>query len=443
MDAILARAAELKQALIDYVLDAEDDLAIALETFSAEQLTRSQQQNSQKQEFVIDRFLIEGRVGERSPIDLFTAENAKQLSKEDRALLENWHRTFIGLFTVTQILPDGFEMMNWLTAKRYTVKPASSSTLQEMQRFKLGEIVLTQIAPVADDYWMFFGSYTAMGNLGKPKLAVAIGNFKDNYRHALYSDAPDLLEEAWKSVERYHQDFLEFFGSDHVTMSGYELGKKLTEFQEILTRKRLEEAGVDESKSLAEIAEEAGVDESEIAEAAETMGVDAKVVSTMMKNREAAAKMVAPKVELPPDLKKAESVTILADPRWGQAFLPTYARFTQLLEDWQGDEAGERLVRQYLEDPQYGTFVWHRLAEAYPSQLEQVLQQVLQRPDFQTSQDLDDLLKEYGKPLKPELPEIASVPLHLHNLFQDALAEVSKTKAAKEKPKAKKGFQRL
>jgi len=38
-----------------------------------------------------------------------------------------------------------------------------------------------------------------MGKLGS-KLAVAIGNFKENYKTALYSDAPELLEQAWQSA---------------------------------------------------------------------------------------------------------------------------------------------------------------------------------------------------------------------------------------------------
>jgi hypothetical protein len=55
---------------------------------------------------------------------------------------------------------------------------------------------------------------------------------------------------------------------------------------------------------------------------------------------------------------------------------------------------------------------------------------------------LEPLLQDFGKSLEPELPESASVPLHLHTLFQEALQEVQKSQS-KRKPKAKtaKGFQ--
>lgn len=444
MDAILARSRPLKQALVDFVLDAEGELAVALERYSAEQLARSQQPDQHQQALVIDRFVIEGTVGDQTPIDLFLAD-ATDLSESDQQLLKSWQRSFVGLFAVTAKLPDGFELMNWLTVKPYTVKPNDPAVLEAMQRFKLGEILLTQIAPITDTYWTFSAPWKAMGNLGKPKLAVAIGNFKQNYKEALYSDAPELLEEAWRSVERYHQDFLDFFGSDALTLSGYQLGKKIAEFQDVLTKKQLAEAGIDESKSLADLAAEAGMDEAEIEEAAATMGADAKAVSTMLKSKEAAAKMVTPKIDLPLELKKAENVTVLAHPRWGQMFLPTYTQFETLLqaEDWQSVPGAEKLVRKYLDDATINAFIWHRLAEAYPVALEKVLRSVLDRPTFDLNADLDALLQQHKKPLQPELPEIASVPLHLHNLFQEALKEVSQAKPKeKDGQKAKKGFQR-
>jgi hypothetical protein len=444
VDATLERARELKQALIDFVYDADGDLAQALESYAAAQLARSQSQDIQQQERAIDFFVTEGKVGEKTPIELFIA-NRSDLSKADRALIQSWQRSFIGLFEVKEILPDGFDLMNWLTAKHYTVK-INQSQAEEMKRFKLGEILLTRISPVTEDEWMFSGPYTAMGNLGKPKLAVAIGNFKDNYKPYLYSDAPEMLEEAWKSVERYHQDFLDFFGSDEITMPGYQLQKKIAEFQQILSKKQMAEAGIDDSKSLAELAEEAGVDEAELEEAAEALGADAKMMKQAIQSKQAINKMVTPQIELPPELKKAEHVTVIAHPRWGQMFLPTYTQFKQMLEaeDLQNVKNADKLVQKYLDDSSINAFVWHRLANEHSKQLEQVLQTVLDRSDFKLDRDLDPLLQEHNKPLEPELPEIASVPIHLHNLFQDALAEVSKSKpkAKDSKKKLAKGFQR-
>ena len=442
MDSRLERSHELKQALIDFVLDAEGELAESLEAYAAEQSRRQERHDKAQQDLIIDSFLTEGRVGERLPLDLFLEQT--DLSPSDRQLVSGWGRSFIGLFAVIKILADGFKLMNWLTNKHYIVKPSSVKVLEEMTRFKEGEILLTRIAPTTETYWIFSGPCTSMGKLGKPKLAVAIGNFKENYKAALYSDAPELLEQAWLSVNQYHQQFLDFFGSDEVTMPGYQLNKKIAELQEEMTRQRLAAAGIDESKSLAEVAQEAGVEEEELKAAAEEAGADSQVVAQLF-DRKSATKMVMPKVDLPVELRKAEQVTALSHPRWGQIFLPTYSQFKALLEaeDWQNVEGAEKLIRYYLENPTINAFIWQRLAQQNPTELEKVLQTVLNRPDFLLNRDLDSLLQEYNKPIQPELPEIASVPVHLHDLFQEAVVEVNKSNSkAKSKKKTASGFQK-
>jgi hypothetical protein len=437
---ILAKAWTLKQNLIDFVLESEGDLAVALEAYVADRSSRERYDIAQQNQ-IIDSFTVEGKVGDKIPIDLFI-ESQPDLTESDRNLLESWlHRSFIGLFEITQISPEGFDLTNWLTNKQYAVKPNSPNFLQEMSRFKLGEILLTRIAPLTDDCWILSGPPIPMGKLGKPKLAVAIGNFKQNHKKFLYSDAPELLELAWQSVEQYHVDFTEFFDSDEVTLSGYHLNKKIAEFQEFITKKRLADAGFDETKSLAEIVEDAGVDAEEIKAAAiAASGADTKAVEVAIDSN---SKMVMPKAELPDRFKKAEQVTALSHPRWGQTFLSTYTQFTAMLaaEDCLSIPGAEKLVRNYLEDPAINAWIWQRLAKVSPAKLEQVLQTVLERPDFQIDRDLDALLLEFNKPLEPELPEIASVPLHLHNLFQQALGEVNKSKSKpQEKKKSSKGF---
>lgn len=442
MDVILERSHELKQALVDFVLDAEGELAQALETYAAAQLRRGSGDSTQ-QDLTIDSFLTAGKVGDKSPLELFIASHP-DLEESDRNLINSWHHSFIGLFAIANILPDGFELTNWLTDKRYIVKPNNTQTLQAISRLKVGEILLTRISPVTNSYWMFSGPYTVMGKLGKPKLAVAIGNFKENYKSNLYSDAPDLLEEAWQSVAQYHQQFVDFFSTDEITLSGYHLNKKIAEFQGVITEKTLAAAGIDTSKSLAEVAEAAGIGDEEIKAAAEEFGADSNVVSQMFNSKSGNSKMVMPKVDLPAELKKAEQVTALSHPRWGQMFLPTYSKVQAILaaENWQSIEGSEKLIGYYLEDKSINAFIWHRLAQQYPTQLEKVLQMYLQRPEFRLESDLDALLQDFNKPIEPELPEIASVPIHLHNLFQEALGEVNKSKPkSKGQKKSTKGFQ--
>lgn len=154
--------------------------------------------------------------------------------------------------------------------------------------------------------------------------------------------------------------------------------------------------------------------------------------------------MASPQVDLPNHLKNAEILTIFTHPLWGQMLLPTYHQIKNILrtDDWQSIKNADKLIRQSLEDSEINAYIWKHLENQYPTQLEAVLQAVLERPYFSLSQDFEKLLQEFGKSLNPDLPETASVPLHLHTLFQDAVKEVHKSSSkSKIKQKAGTGFQ--
>lgn len=436
MDAILERAGKLKEALTDFVFDAEGDLAVALETFSAEQMALATQQEMNQRNLLVDRFIAEGNVGQKTPIKLFI-EDHTDLSSSDRKMLQSWENSFLGLFEIIAILDDGFELMNWTTAKHYIVKPTDPKMSESMKRYKIGEILLTQIAPL-EDYWIFSSPCRTFGKLGKPKLAVAIGNFKQNYSNHLYSDAPDLLAEAWISVEKSHQDFVNFFGDDEITLPGYQLNQKFADFQNTNLQEKLEATGLDGTKTIQDLAQEAGISSEEIESVATEMGVDATIL-----NSQKITKMVQPKMELPAHLKKAEQVTAFSHPRWGQSFLTNYSDFKKLLtEDEVNVSNAESLVMQYLKSPEVNYGIWQRLVHESSKSLEKLLQKTLNRPTFVLGQDLSALMKEFKKPTEPILPESASVPLHLHTLFQDAVIEVNKDKSKNKTSKkaANKGF---
>lgn len=335
VDTILERSHQLQQALTNFVFDADNELARALKIYTAKKTKNGNGDNFYK-DYIIDSFITEGRVGKSTVLDLFI-QSHPQLTNEESQLIQNWHRTFTGLFAVQNILPDGFELMNWLTTKKYIVKLNNDRAKKDTSRLRKGEIILTRIAPVTDTYWTFSGFYMLMGKLGKTKLAIAIGNFKDNYKNQLYGDAPELLEEAWRSVEYYHQQFVKYFGSDEVTMPGYQFNQKFVNFQENLAQPYLRASGIDSSRSLEEIATDAGINEEEIKKITEEFEVKSNTIPQIFNTQEGIIKMMMPKVDLPTELIKAEQLTALSHPRWGQMFLPTYIKIKNILaaETWQ------------------------------------------------------------------------------------------------------------
>ena len=432
----LERALELKENLIDFVYDAEGAIAVALETYAADKAKKNSY-GIKQQNLTVDLFLTAGQVGEQTPLELYLTQS--DLSTSDRSLIERWQRNFIGLFEIQAISEDHYQLMNWLTAKTYKVYGHSQMSEKETSRWQPGEIILCIIAPVNEGEWFFFSDRIIKGRLSQPKLAVAVGEFRDNYPEFLYADAPDLLESAWSSVAVYHREFVDYFGSDRLTLPGYQLNRKIGELQQIMSQKKLAEAGIDSSKSLSEMLEESGRSEAEFTETATDLGADAQAVANLMENKHKS--MVTPKVDLPPEIKQAEAVTVFSHPRWGQMFLPTYQKFTALLdsEDPASPETSQLLVRKYLEQPEANYYVWQQLKQEHSQALEKLLHDYLGQTDFNLETDLDRLLLKYDKPSTPQLPSIASVPVHLNNLFEAAVTQVQKTKS-KSKKKKKKGF---
>jgi hypothetical protein len=110
-------------------------------------------------------------------------------------------------------------------------------------------------------------------------------------------------------------------------------------------------------------------------------------------------------------------------------FLADYPRLKALLTpaDAQYLPADLKFIHKCLADPLMNAFVWGRLATEFPQQLETAISQTLafsnqnQQPHSQLptpNSQLDSILTKFNKFLEPDLPDLASVPIHLHELFQ-------------------------
>lgn len=433
---VIETALQLKSKLVDFVYNAEGELAIALETYAA-QSNHQRNYSIEQQNLIVDSFLTTRQVVDQTPVEIFL-DQAQNLTSSDRAIIKSWQANFIGLFEIKAIQDNYYQLFNWLTAKEYRVFPHSQIPTKEVSRWQPGDIILTIIAPIYQtNDWFFFSDRIIKGKLSQPKLAVAIGAFRDHYPDFLYADAPELLAQAWKSVAVYHQEFITYFDSDCLTLPGYKLNQKIGELQQIMSRKKLAEAGIDDSESLSTMLAQSGINEAEFAETATELGIDQDTVTKIISHPDKLS-MVTPKVDLPPEIKQAESVTVFSDPHWGQMFLPNFEQLTNLLVNPE-TENNDLLIRKYLEKPEANYYVWQQLKQKYPTELKTRLQVYTGQNNFDLNTDLDRLLLKHNKPTEPELPAIASVPVHLNNLFEAAVAQVQKNRT-KTKKKKKQGF---
>ncbi|MBD2102143.1 hypothetical protein [Leptolyngbya sp. FACHB-261] len=436
MDASLERAGRLKQELVEFGLNSE--FRGRMDAFVLNHPSNRRRDIAQDN-LLIDLFLTDVPVKNgQTLLDLFLSSRSNW-QPEEQKLLESWQQTFLGLFELQEPLAGGWQLMNWLSARVYAAYATTATLQSSLERLKAGDIILTRLAPLDSERRIFSGPSILLGNLSKPKLAVAVDNFRRHYKSSLYADAPELLAEAWTSVTKQHEDFVEFFGSDQLAIPGYKLNKKLAEYHDWIVQRQAETAGVDANQSLASVAAAAGVDEEELEQMAAESGLDtSKSLSEIAADARDQVQST-PKLEVPTAITQAEQVTVFSDPQWGQAFVPNYERLVRLLTapDVREIEGYERTVQALLKDPNFPTLVWLRAAQQHPQPLESLLRTALQRPEFELAQ-LGALLQEFGKPAEPELPETASAPAHLGQLFQDAVASLKPSAAGKKTSKKKK-----
>ena len=195
-DPVFIRAGELWRYLIKSIESDDAQVATALKSFTAIQLRRNPQLDSGQRKLLVHRFAIEGKIENQTPLELFlTDAHSEHLSQRvdlnsvDRQLVSSWQHSFVGLIAIVQVYPNGLEVMNWLTAKHYRIQFTDLESQTAMTRLKVGDIIIAQLSPIVGIDWAIFAPYVALGKLGKPKLAVAVGAFRQNYPHYLYPDA--------------------------------------------------------------------------------------------------------------------------------------------------------------------------------------------------------------------------------------------------------------
>ncbi|MEM6503661.1 MAG: hypothetical protein AAF685_17715 [Cyanobacteria bacterium P01_C01_bin.89] len=461
---LVEQAEELKEQLLQFVMGAEGKLAQRLEEFTVErsrELAKSPVRHTLTR-FVLDEFLTGELLDMPCPIEQFIEANPS-LSDANVTLIRRWKDTFLGIFVVKKADQGVFTLRNWMTDFSYDVVPTQLQLPADLERLAPKEVVISRLSPLDEDRWIFSGPMYLLGALSKPKLAMAIANLKRHHGEASYGGAPELLEEAWESVASHHQSFLDYFGSDTVTLPGRQLNHQLKQFQDHRTQAQMEQAHIEEKTSLRALVQKAsetngaaGVDLVDVEATAEEVGVDldsgvGKVAQSLSGSR---TQLTSPQVEVPEALQRAKEVTALSDPQWGLVFIKNYGDLKGLIkrvanrtgEEQKGDQIHNQKsdidsLNQALSNLDIPTFAWIKLANIEPDNFIQAMEKVTGDRHW-NPEKLTELLKSVDRHSKAQLPEVANVPQHLNALFQKVLLDSTKKAKSSSSRKKKKGFKR-
>ena len=119
MQKSIEKAIQLKNTLVNFIYDAEGEIAVALETYAAEK-GKKNTYGIKQQNLTTDLFITVGMIDDKTPLEIFL-EHTKDLDPQDIELIKLWQNNFIGLFEIQAIYDNYYQLMNWLTAKTYKV----------------------------------------------------------------------------------------------------------------------------------------------------------------------------------------------------------------------------------------------------------------------------------------------------------------------------------
>ena len=218
---LISRSGDLKHDLVEFAKGArfEDVLSEALEEHFGEVIMGDEAEIAN----FLDHFILQRRLADgRTVVDQFIIAHP-ELPDVEKAMLLGWKDVVEGIFLVERRDDNALIAVNLVDELTYRVH--SNMGASALAQFRVGSFVITRLVPIGDD-WLLSGiSRTLPG-----------AHREDAYRMAreLAEKAPELsfrnprkLQEAWELQRKDRRDFMSFFGSDMIVVSGNEIAERM------------------------------------------------------------------------------------------------------------------------------------------------------------------------------------------------------------------------
>jgi hypothetical protein len=351
LSSLLSRCARLKESVVEFARNkyrSEIQAKIATRSLSVATLSEWDVAGS------IDDVIHEKDNAGRSLLEDF-AENASDLSDEDRAIVLGWRESLWGVFEVHGHEGAVLETTNLVDSLDYRVVGTAQDPKSLASLSRPG-FLLTRIDQLGD-LWMMSG----MQSLLKPtdrQVAFGMAARLAQEKPALFFRNPANLEKGREAGRVDHELFLAHFGAPWLIDTPREVERRYTEHLQL-------------------------------------RGASSQVQQ----------------LRLPPELHQEDTVGAFSDPIEGLMLFPRAGSLMRAFEDPSalGDPQIRDVVLEYLERPSSSPAVLRLLAQHRPEQLDAMMAALLDRPGFAWERDGDALLRERN----PSFLERVILPGHL------------------------------
>ena len=381
---ILQRAGELKHKLIEFsgknLFNQERNKAW-LKYFGP--ITDISMDQEGKYINFLDYFILEWKLSNGDTIaDCFTKEN-KKLIDEEKNIINNWKKVFSGIFQVKKILTDGFILINLIDNTEYTVK--STTSLDPM--IKKSDFLLSRILPL-ENYYIFSGATSCIPAKNKVQIYQLVTDFLKRCPSAIFAHNEKELREAYNLQEEEYNDFVEFFGTDEIILSGKEIQGKLKEFYHYRYFQKKDPV--------------------------------LKKTKAELFQKKRGHLPTLPELNFPAKILETEEIGVIYDKREGLNFFAWYGIFKEIFfqEDFKNIPGYQEIIAAYLTSPTISALPFIRMAEQYKDNAERVFKDIFGIDNFSIPKDLYRLLEKYKPDYKISTPSIIPVKGKIKDFLQ-------------------------
>lgn len=330
----------------------------------------------------LDRFLLEHRTRDgRTIVEQFVASRP-DLPGPERGMLLCWAKVVEGIFEVERHDGDTAIMVNLVDELTYRVR---SNVGPQLLRQLVPETILwARLVPLGND-WLLSGALNSAPPEGRREMCRAAAELANTCPAAVFRN-PDKLALGWELHRRLHGHFIEFFGADLAVVTGHELADRMAEFWKYHATR---------------------------ISAAQHPAPGETTSSMNPDTPDEEQPPPVPRMSIPSDLERAETVGIMFDGVEGLLFLPEH----RLVRDVFADPAliaGRRYreaVSGHLKSQSIPPIVLRRLAEQDPDRAGRVFARLLGKPRFTWQRDGEALLRRYKARFFDRTPLPSITPL--------------------------------
>lgn len=324
----------------------------------------------------LDYFILEWKFANGDTIaDSFIKEN-KELAQQEKNIINNWKNGFSGIFLVKKISPDGFILLNLIENKEYKVKPITCP--DSMNIIKKRDFLLTRLLPL-ENYHIFSGATSCIAAKHKVQVFQLVTDFLKRCPSAVFAHNDKELREAYFLQEEEYNDFVEFFGTDEIILSGKEVQEKLKEFYHYRYFQKKDPV--------------------------------AKKTKAEQFQKKHGHLPPLPQSDFPAKLLEAEEIGVIYDKKEGLSFFAWYGIFKEIFssENFKNIPGYKEIISGYLTSPSISALPFLRVAEHYKENAEKVFKDLFNTDNFIIPDDLYELLRKYKPDYKIHIPSIIPV----------------------------------